>query len=172
MTVIISVVALFLAAILGLSAAHKLVERVRLASATGDLLRLHAAVAIPITMAAAAVEVAAALALVFPASRPVGAAMAALVWSIYAVALVAARQRGDIAIDCGCDFGKRSSGIGGYAIGRAFALVAVALVLCVAPASEGGLGIDSLFAALGFLALYFAAGEIAQISVSGRSFAR
>lgn len=172
MTVTIPVAALLLAAILGLSAAHKLIERDRLAIATARLLRLQSAVAIPITMAAAAIEIAAALAIVFPASRSIGASIAAILWSVYGAALLTARVSGNSVIDCGCDFGKRSAGIGGFAIVRAFALAAGAMALCFSSTGNGDIGIHSIFAALAFLALYFAAGEVAQISGTGRSFVR
>lgn len=172
MTTVIQVAALFLAAVLAASAAHKLVERARLAAATAGLLRLHPAVAMPVTMAAAALEAAAALALVLPASRPVGALLAALLWSAYGAALFAARRRGDGGIDCGCDFGKRRGGIGRFAIARAFMLGAAALALFVSPVGGGGVDIQSAFAALAFLALLFAAGEIAQLPAPTRSVAR
>lgn len=172
MFAVTSVLALFLAAVLGASAAHKLVERARLTQATAGLLRLNPAIAMPVTMAAAAIEVAAALALLFSVSRPVGALLAALLWSLYGAALFAARRRGDGAIDCGCDFGKRRSGIGGFAIGRAFALGAAALALLVSPTGGGGIDIQSILAALAFLALLFAAGEIANLPASSRSVTR
>jgi hypothetical protein len=172
MFAVTSVLALFLAAVLGASAAHKLVERARLTEATAGLLRLNPAIAMPVTVAAAAVEAAAALALLFSASRPVGALLAALLWSLYGAALFAARRRGDGAIDCGCDFGKRRSGIGGFAIGRAFALGAAALALLVSPTGGGSIDIQSILAALAFLALLFAAGEIANLPSTSRSAAR
>lgn len=168
MAAIASVLALVLAAMLGASAAHKLVERTRLTQATAGLLRLNPVVAMPVTMAAAAIEVATALALLFPASRAVGALLAALLWSLYGAALFAARRRGDSAIDCGCDFGKPRGDIGGFAIGRAFALSAAALALLVSPAGGGGIDIQSILAALAFLALLFAAGEIANLPASSR----
>ncbi|WP_411339418.1 MauE/DoxX family redox-associated membrane protein [Sphingopyxis sp. J-6] len=172
MGAIASVAALFLAAVLGASAVHKIVDRGRLAQATSGLLRLPQVVAMPVTMAAAATETAAALSLLFPASRPVGALLAALLWFLYAAALFAARRRGDAAIDCGCDFGKPRRGIGLFVIGRAIALAAGALVLLISPAGGGGFDIQSILAALAFVALLFAAGEIAHLPATSRSAAR
>lgn len=160
----------FLAAMLAVAAAHKLTERGRLAQATAGLLRIDAAIAMPLTMAAATIEAAAALALLFPASRPVGALLAALLWAGYGAALYAARRRGDAAMDCGCDFGVRRKGIGRFSVGRAFALSAAALALLVSPAGGGEIDIQSIFAALAFLALLFAAGEITHFPI--RSTAR
>lgn len=168
----LSVVAVTLAIILAIAAAHKLADRARLTQATAGLLRFAPALAMPATMAAAAIEFAAALALLFPASRPVGALLAALLWSGYGAALLAARRRGDGGIDCGCDFGARRSGIGRFTIARACALAAAALALCLSPAGGGGIDVQSIFAALAFVALLFAAGEIAQLPATRRSAAR
>lgn len=172
MATALSVLALFLATMLGTSAAHKLSHPTRLTRATAGLLRLNPAVAMPVTMAAAAIEATAALALLFPASRPTGALLAALLWSFYAAALFAARRRGDGTIDCGCDFGKPRRGIGLFVIGRAIALAAGALVLLISPAGGGGFDIQSILAALAFVALLFAAGEIAHLPATSRSAAR
>lgn len=172
MSAVLSVLALFLAIVLAVAAAHKLAERSRLMQASAALLRLAPALAMPATMAAAAVEFAAALALLFPASRVAGALLAALLWAGYGAALLAARRRGDGGIDCGCDFGARRSGIGRFTVARAFALAAAALLLCLSPTGGGGIDIQSIFAALAFVALLFAAGEIAHLPATSRSAAR
>lgn len=172
MSDVLPVAALFLAIILAAAAAHKLAERARLTQATAGLLSLAPAVAMPIMMAAAAVEFSAALALLFPSSRAAGALLAALLWAAYGTALLAARRRGDGAIDCGCDFGARKSGIGRFAIARAFALSAAALLLCLSPAGGGDIGIQSIFAALAFVALLYAAGELANLPAPSRSASR
>jgi hypothetical protein len=172
MSAALSVLAPFLAIILAVAAAHKLAERTRLTLATAGLLRLSPALAMPATMAAAAVEFAAAVALLFPASRPAGALLAALLWAGYGAALLAARRRGDGGIDCGCDFGTRRTGIGRFTIARAFALASAAALLCLSPAEGGGIDIQSIFAALAFVALLFAAGELASLPATSRSATR
>ncbi|SEH13890.1 Methylamine utilisation protein MauE [Sphingopyxis sp. YR583] len=172
MSAVFPVLALFLAAMLATSAVHKLAQRTRLTQATASLLRLNPVVAMPVTMAAAAIEAAAALALCFPASRTGGALLGALLWALYAMALSAARRRGDAMIDCGCDFGKPRHGIGRFAIGRAGALAAAALALAFSPTIGGGVDIQSILAALAFVALLFAAGEIANLPSTRRSVAR
>ena len=172
MSAALSVLALFLAIVLAVAAAHKLAERTRLTHATANLLRLSPAVAMPATMAAAAVEFAAALALLFPASRTTGALLAALLWAGYGAALVAARRRGDGGIDCGCDFGARRTGIGRFTIARAFALAGAAGLLSLSPAGGGAIDIQSIFAALAFVALLFAAGELANLPANSRSATR
>lgn len=168
----LSVLALFLAIVLAVAAAHKLAERARLAHATANLLRLSSAVAMPATMAAAAVEFAAALALLFPASRTTGAILAALLWAGYGAALVAARRRGDGGIDCGCDFGARRTGIGRFTIARAFVLAGAAGLLSLSPAGGGAIDVQSIFAALAFVALLFAASELANLPANSRSATR
>jgi hypothetical protein len=168
MSTLMPIAALFLAIVLAVAAAHKLAERARLTQATAGLLRLSPALAMPVTMAAAAVEFAAALALLFPASRPAGALLAALLWAGYGAALFAARRRGDGGLDCGCDFGTRRSGIGRFTIARAFALAAAALMLCLSPAGGGAIDIQSIFAALAFVALLFAGGELANLPAAHR----
>lgn len=172
MSAALSVLALFLAIILAVAAAHKLAERARLTRAAESLLRLPPALAMPATMAAAAIEFAAALALLFPTSRPAGALLAALLWAGYGAALLAARRRGDGAIDCGCDFGARRSGIGRFTIARAFALACAAVLLCLSPAGGGGIDVQSIFAALAFAALLFAVAELAHLPAPRRSNAR
>ncbi|HJS13027.1 MauE/DoxX family redox-associated membrane protein [Sphingopyxis sp.] len=172
MSVVEPILALFLAAVLAAASVHKLADRVRLTQATADLLRLAPPIAMPLTMAAAAAEFAAALALLFPASRPAGALLAALLWAGYGAALFAARRRGDGGIDCGCDFGAPRHGIGSFAIGRAVALGAVALSLCFSPTGGGAIDISSVFAALAFVALLFATGEIANLPAASRSSTR
>lgn len=172
MAAVLPVLALALAIILAAAAIHKLAERERLTRATVGLLRLEPALAMPATMAAAAIEFAAALALLFPASRPAGALLAALLWAGYGAALLAARRRGDGGIDCGCDFGARRGGIGRFSIARALALATAALVLCLSPSGNGGIDVQSIFAALAFVALLFAAGEIAHLPASSRSAVR
>lgn len=172
MTAALSVLSLTLAIILAVAAAHKLAERTRLAHAAAGLLRVGPALVMPATMAATAIEVAAALALLFPYSHPAGALLAALLWAGYGAALVAARRRGDGGLDCGCDFGSRATGIGRFTIFRAFGLAAAALVICLSPTGGGGIDVQSIFAALAFVALLFAAGEIAHLPATRRSIAR
>lgn len=172
MSAAMPVIALFLAVVLAVAAAHKLADRDRLTLATAGLLRLDPAVASTVTVAAAAVEFAAALALLFPASRRAGALLAALLLAGYGAALLAARRRGDSGIDCGCDLGARRGGIGRFSVARAFALAAAALFLCISPGGGGSIDSQSVFAALAFVALLFAASEIAHLPTPSRSMPR
>lgn len=153
--------ACFLALVLGSAAAHKLIARERLTAATGRLLGINAALAFPAMLAAAAIEAVAALALLIPATQMLGAAMAMLLWTSYAVAL----WRSDAGADCGCSFGVHRGGIDRFARVRPLVLVLAAVPVLLFP---GGYDVVAPFAGLALFAMYLAAGEIAQT----RSFAR
>lgn len=148
---------LFLALLLGGSAAHKAVAHHRLATAATRLLGLPPSLGILALIAAGVVEGAAALCLLVPDLHGAGAVMAALLWTSYAVAL--ARHRGQT-LDCGCDLVARSRAVGAGHILRPAALAMLAL-LTLAPAPP--FDITALFAGLGLLALYLALGELLSI---------
>ncbi len=172
MAAVIPAMALFLALVLAGAAIHKLIDGDRLAGATGRLLGLNPPLARTAMLAAAALEGAAALALFPPASRPLGAAIAALVWLAYGIALSAARRRGESAMDCGCSFAAHRGGIDGFTLLRPFALTLLALAVMLAPAGGPGFAVEPLFAALALYALFFAAGELAALPPIRRSNAR
>lgn len=162
--------ALFLALVLAAAAVHKLVARDRLTMATGRLLRLDAPLAGVAMLAAAAIEAAAAIALVLTPARPIGALLAAALWSSYGVALLAARRRGESAFDCGCGFAVQRKPIDSFTMARPFGLVLLALFVASAPGAPAPL-VEPVFAALALYALFLAAGEIAALP-SKRSLAR
>lgn len=164
--------ALFMALVLGGAAIHKLAATDRLAAATGRLLKLVAPIARPITLGVAALECAAAFALIYAPSRPSGALIAALVWFAYGTALLAARRRGESAMDCGCSFGVHGGGIDSFVLFRPFLLALLAIALAVTPAGTTTGTIEPLFAALALYALLLAAGELAALPSIRRSHAR
>lgn len=152
--------ACLLALVLGSAAAHKLIDRARLSRATGRLLRLNPALALPATFAAAAVEAVAALALLMPATRTTGAAIAILLWLTYAAALHAAHRRGEDALDCGCSFGAHRKGLDLFTRARPLVLALFAAGLIVVPAS---IDVIAPFAGLALFAMYIAAAELAAL---------
>jgi hypothetical protein len=166
--------ALFLALVLGSAAAHKLVSRHRLAGATAKLLRLPLAVAEPLMFGAAAAEAMAAVALAIPAARLAGAAIAASLWALYAIALFAAHRRGEADLDCGCSFfpapKAARAGPDAFTLVRPLGLALVAIVVAITPALS--LGVVSVFAAAALFAFYLAAGEIAALPTPARSLFR
>lgn len=157
-------VAIFLAAVLATSAAHKALGRRRLGPATATLVGAPPMWGELLLAAAGAVEALAAVALLVPSLRIGGALAAAAVWSAYSLAL--ARRRGAV-IDCGCDFAGRPKPVDRVAILRPALLAISALAVAIAPSAPWT--IDTPFAAAGFLALWFASAELAAIKVIPRT---
>lgn len=151
-------IALFLALILAVSATHKLMARDDMAMVVARLAHVPAAMASPLLLAAAALEILAAMALVFLPLRPIGAILAASIWAAYGVSLW--RQRGQ-SLDCGCDFTRRAKPVDAGVIVRPFLLAAMAL--SVALTTPAPFMLETPFAALALLALWFAASELAAL---------
>lgn len=150
--------ALFLAAVLAISALHKGLAPQRLAPVAARLASLPAALGGAALALAGSVEALSALALAIPATRSLGAIAALALWSVYAFALL--RQRGQV-LDCGCELFSRERPVDGFAILRPVLLAALAFVLFLAGSAP--FTIDAPFAALALLALWFAAGELHAI---------
>lgn len=162
----------FLALVLAASAAQKLVERDRMALATAKLAGLNLSIAGPASLVAAAIEAMAAIALLFPSTQAIGAALAGTLWLGYGLALGAAARRGD-SLDCGCSFAARTKPVDAFTVGRAFVLACLAmLALAAALAGATAPGIEPLFAAVGLFTLYHAAGEIAALPPLHKKAAR
>jgi hypothetical protein len=170
MSGIVQAAALFLALVLAAAAVHKLVARERLATATGQLLRLQPPLAMVAMLAAAAIEAVAAIALVMAPTRPIGALLAALLWLGYGAALLSSLRRGDAAFDCGCSFTAQRKPVDRFTVARPFALMIVAGLVAVAPEAPAPL-VEPVFAALALYTLLLAAGEIAALPTK-RSLAR
>lgn len=159
---------LFLALVLAMATGHKLLDRERLAASAAALTGASAARGNVISLAAAAYEAVAALALLFPDTRAAGAALAAVLWTVYGIALL---RRMGTSLDCGCNFAAREKPVDLFAVIRAIGLAALAAIVFFVPAIP--LTILAPFAAFGFLALYLALGEIMAITTSEqRSAAR
>lgn len=149
---------LFLAALLAVSALHKLMARERLAGVAARLARSAPALGLPLLLGAAAIESLAALAVMVPQLHQGGALAAALLWLGYGAALA---SRHGQSLDCGCDLFAHERPVDRFAIARPFALALLAALLAVLPVSP--FTPDAPFAALAFLALWFAAGELAAL---------
>ena len=74
-------------------------------------------------------------------------------------------RRGQV-LDCGCDFVRRERPVGWPAIFRPTVLAMLALTVAAAP--QPAFALDTPFAALALLALYFAASELAALPLSAR----
>lgn len=156
--------ALFLALLLAISAAHKLMASTALAPIAARLAAAPAPLGFALLFGAAALEIAAALALLAPVVRPLGAALAGLIWLGYGLALW--RHRGDV-IDCGCDLARREKPVDAATIARPLLLVLLAAIVALFPPAPWTP--DAPFAALAFLALWFAAAELFALPAPQRS---
>ncbi len=150
--------ALFLALLLAVSAGHKIVAHQRLGEAAARLAGVPQSLGPLVSNAAAAVELAAGLALLFPGTRPIGALIAAVLWSGYALLL--ARRIGS-RLDCGCSLKRSEKLITTLYPARAALLAAFAILVAFLPAPPATL--LTPFAAAALLALYFAADELIAI---------
>lgn len=151
-------IALFLALVLLSAAAHKAFQPERMAGAAARLAGVNIGFGKVLSAAAGATEFLAAMALLFAATRPAGAVIAAGLWAVYAVLLI--RRRGE-AFDCGCTFGAHAAAPRVFAPARALLFSALAIGAALLPA--GAWSPEPLFAALALFSLQSAAGELAAI---------
>lgn len=152
--------AIFLAGLLGLSAAHKLVARERAVAAARALTRLGDAARFAV-WAAVASEASLSIAVAWPATRPVGAFGAGALWAMYALLI---RLNGG-ADDCGCTFGPSRTHRPGPAVLRNALLCSLAVAVASAPGRSAPIGM-SVLAAAGLLTLYVAFDQV-QGAASG-----
>ncbi|MBB4630991.1 MauE/DoxX family redox-associated membrane protein [Sphingosinicella soli] len=151
-------IALFLALVLLSAAVQKAFQQDRMAAAAARLAGTGTGFGKALAAAAGATEFLAAIALLFAATRPAGAAIAAALWLVYAVLLV--RRRGE-AFDCGCTFGAHAAAPRVFAPARALLFSGLAIAAALLPA--GAWSPEPLFAALALFSLQSAAGELAAI---------
>ncbi len=159
--------ALFLALILLSAAAHKAVQRDRLALVVARLLSLSAPIAALVLALAAVLEAVAALAILMPATSAGGFIAAAAIWAAYALALL--RRRGAV-LDCGCDFVAREKPVGWVMILRPALLAALAALCALAPSAAWS--VETPFAAAALIALWFAASELAALPANAHRHRR
>jgi uncharacterized membrane protein YphA (DoxX/SURF4 family) len=112
-----------------------------------------------------AVEVAVAVLLLLPATRPVGAAAASLLLGIFAVAISLNIRRGRTEIDCGCFNSSLRQPISGWIVLRNVMLVLVAAVCLPAVGTRAFGGFDAcvaLLASSALAALYLSVGFVTR----------
>ncbi|HUY83066.1 MAG TPA: MauE/DoxX family redox-associated membrane protein [Steroidobacteraceae bacterium] len=160
-------VAAFLAALALASAAHKIARPARARGAIESLTGCGAAAAGVAVAAVAAAEASAGAALLLPALRVLGAALAAGLWAGYFAALARAFAAGRRDIDCGCSFGDGHRSLGRYQLARTGGLALLALAVAAAPRAAGavagrpsGATLSTIGGALALLALYLALDEV------------
>lgn len=155
---------LFLALVLAVSGAHKVVGREALASVAARLCGAPESLGAVLLMGAAALEGLAAIALIIPQMSTLGGIVAAALWLVYCAALW--RRRGEV-LDCGCDLVRREKPVNALAIARPAVLAFLALGAAALP--SGPWMIDAPFAALALLALWFAASELSALPTFSRT---
>jgi hypothetical protein len=152
---------LLLVAVLGGGAWHKLLDRIAFRETLHDYQILPEAAVGPAAAMVPAVERAAWVLLVVPGTREIGASIAAMLLSGYAIAIGLNLARGRTDIDCGCSWGGGTQPISAWLIGRNALLIAIAAVAAT-PSSARTLGvIDGLviLAAASFALLIYHAAD-------------
>ncbi len=159
--------AAFLAALALASAAHKIARPARARGAIESLTGCGAAAAGVVVAAIAAAEAFAGVALLLPALRVLGAALASGIWAGYFAALARAFATGRRDIDCGCSFGDGHRSLGRYQLLRTGGLALLALAVAAVPRAAGavagrpfGATLSTIGGALALLALYLALDEV------------
>jgi hypothetical protein len=116
---------------------------------------------------AIAIEMSAALLLIAPRGRVIGAGLAALIWASYLALIIRAIRQKRRDVDCGCSFGASSRPLGAFQLGRNTVLAGFALLIGGVSVMSGGVPaqeprvLGSL--ALGGLALLALYGALDQV---------
>lgn len=167
MAYVMTVLSVFLALILAEGAAHKLLQRERLAVSTAELTGFSVSTSSMLSMAAAGIEVVAAVLLLDNGSRQTGALIALPLWGLYSVLLW--KRRG-LEIDCGCTLNARPDDARN-AIPRALALSSLAALVAVS-AELAAFRWEPILAGAAFFAFYIAGNEMLALSTLRRSIGR
>jgi len=160
-------IAMFIACLLLASAIHKVLSRKRLIQSVADLTGLPDTITGPTLALAGFAELAAALAMLFPASVPWGAMVAGSIWSIYLVLILLAKRDNQKSIDCGCSFGSKHGELGNFELVRNVLLVFFALVLaaaCLLTSMTVSIGATHILGGLAFLAIYASIDQLASVT--------
>jgi hypothetical protein len=142
-------ISLSLAALLAGAAAHKLLAWEQWQGVFKNFRLVPDAAAI-LELLLPCGEVAAAVLLLLPFARPLGAGAAAALLLLYAAAMGVNIARGRTAIDCGCFGSRLRHGIAGWMVGRNIVLAIGALTLYL-PASQRPLSAFDVLLAVGIV---------------------
>lgn len=123
-------IACFLALLFVRAALHKLGDRYRFQGILADYALLPEGTLTVAAFAVPVIELAAAVMLIMPATRPVGAALAGTLLTGYAIAMAISLARGQYLMDCGC--GGAPEPISWMLVARNAGLVAL-----IAPTATG-----------------------------------
>jgi hypothetical protein len=158
-------VAAFLATLLILSAAHKLLGRERATASASDLLGVQGGVGRLAMWSAVASELAAGFALIPPPTRLFGALLAAGLWFAYLCAIQRAIRGGRRDLDCGCSLSRTHAPLGTFELARNLILVALAagVALMTASTAPEKIPASDALSAMALAAIYLAVDQTAAL---------
>jgi hypothetical protein len=159
---LIAQLAIFQALLLALSAVHKSVRWAR----SKSVVQQFAGVPRPLATAALSAvimgELVAGVSLIVPAYRPMGALLAALLWTVYLALIFRAILQGRRDVDCGCSFGSTARPLGSFHVARNAVLAGLAMMIAGVSAMSGSVPAQSsqVLGAIAYLALYGALDQV------------
>jgi hypothetical protein len=156
--------AAFLALLLAATAAHKWLRRQRALEAAQTFAGLPRSAAPAAILAMGSAEWAAAVLLLLPSFRVVGALLAASILTVYLALIARSLIAGRRDVDCGCSFGTAPHPLGTFDAVRNAVLAAMALFVA-ASAVRGGAAIaaSQMLGAAALLALYGALEQVMSL---------
>ena len=100
--------------------------------------------------------------LLVPTLRAIGAALAAVLWSVYLALMVRAIRQNRRDVDCGCSFGAVHRPLGSFQVSRNLVLVGLSMIVAVVSAAGSGPVIagSQLLGACALMALYGALDQV------------
>lgn len=146
------ILALGCALLLARAAAHKLEQRRELVAIVANYRIVPASWAAIVAVIVVICEISAALLLVNPTTRSLGAIMAAALFVTYAAAIALNLKRGRMHIDCGCVGASQRRAIGAWMVWRNGVLT-VAAALAAMPIAERALSTLDLLTISGSIAV-------------------
>jgi hypothetical protein len=156
--------AAFLALLMAASAAHKGLRWERTRAAVRDFAGVPHRAASAAALIAGCAEASAAVLLVLPADRALGALIAACLLTGYLALIARALIAGRRNVDCGCNFGSERHTLGGFELGRNAVLAGMALFVA-ASALRGGpqIAASQILGAVALLARLAALEQVAGL---------
>lgn len=152
--------ACFAAALLSVSAFHKVSDWSRAASVVREFAGVPRAWVHPVLCAVVLAELTAAACLVMPTRSATGGMLAGAIWMVYLGLIVRAIRQGRRDADCGCSFGPTARPLGLFHIARNASLAALAGFCAWAGVGTGGVQISQFLGAAALLALYGAVDQV------------
>lgn len=132
--------ALVLAAVFGAAGPPKLAARDAFAGVLANYRLLPERLVPPVALVLPCLEIAVAVGLLLPATRPLAALGACLLLLLFAAAMAVNLLRGRSDIDCGCAIGRLRERIGWPLVARNLLLAVAALLLVVGTPASRALG--------------------------------